>query len=235
MNQAVIIRDDAQMAVSFSEEAQRLKEQALVVGALVGRVTNATEQMAAVTAQTELQRILKLAEDARKACKAPVLEYGKRIDNAAKAFIAELEEEMLRIAKLVGDFQALELARARAAEQARNAELLELERQKAEAISKATSHDQVDAIQEHFNRQAETLPVHEPVRVDNQRIATDWEIVVNDVHKLYRAHANCVDLRPRISEIKNLLKIGVAVQGITATPIVRAGVTLKREQKAIEV
>lgn len=65
---------------------------------------------------------------------------------------------MTRISRLVGDFQQLEQARARAAEQARNAELLRLEREKAEAIAKANSHEQVDAIQQHYNRQAETLP-----------------------------------------------------------------------------
>lgn len=233
--QAIIIRDDAALAVRFSAEALAMKTQALECGALIGKVTNPTEQAIAVSAQSELQRILALAEKARKACKAPVLEYGKRIDAAAEQFVEELRAEMGRISALVGSFQQLEMAKARAAEQARNEELSRLEREKAEQIAKATSHEAVDAIAEHYNRMAETVPVHEPVRAEGQRVTTDWEITVTDIHKLYRMHANCVELKPRLSEIKNLLKLGVAVAGVTAKPIVKATVLLKKEPTAIDV
>ena len=285
--QAIIIRDDARMAVNFSAEAEKLKEQALSVGALVGKVTNADEQNSAVAAQTELQKILSIAEKARKACKAPVLDFGRKIDAAADKFIEELKAEMLRISMLVGNFQQLEQAKARAAEQAqrleaekiereRLAELrriadaeaqerlklqqaeleqqrqaaaarnkqerqeaeklrLELERQKAAAA--ATSHDALDAVQEHFNQKAaeNAAQTFEPVRAEGQRVAADWEITVTDIHKLYRAHANCVELKPRLSEIKSLLKMGVTVAGIIAKPIVKAGVRLGAERPAIDV
>ena len=81
-------------------------------------------------------------------------------------------------------------------------------------------------MQEQFNHAAAMLPTasHEPVRAQGQRVASDWEVVVTDIHKLYRAHANCVELKPRLGEIKNLLKMGVTVQGITARPIIKAGV-----------
>jgi hypothetical protein len=233
--QAIILRDDARMLVKFSEEAQKLKDAALTAGALVGKVTNGAEQNEAVAAQMEIQRVLSTAEKARKACKAPVLEYGKRIDAAAEAFCQDLKDEMTRISRLVGDFQQLEQARARAAEQARNEELLRLEREKAEAIAKANSHEQVDAIQAHFNRQAETLPVREPVRTDGQRVVQDWEITITDIHLLYRMHSQCVQLTPRLSEIKNLLKAGFEVKGVTAKPIVKAGVRIGAERKAIEI
>lgn len=119
---AIILRDDARMAVSFSAEAEAIKVAALAVGALVGKVTNAAEQAEAVTAQMEIQKVLAVAEKARKACKAPVLEFGKKIDAAAERFITELKEEMTRIATMVGSFQQLEQMKVRAAEQARNAE-----------------------------------------------------------------------------------------------------------------
>ena len=232
---AIIVRDDPRLLVEFTAGAMVLKTAALESSALIGRVTNAVEQQNAVDAQTKLQGILTLAEKSRKACKAPVLDYGKRIDAAAEKFCDELKTEMSRISGLVGSFQQLELARARAAEQARNAELSRLEREKAEAIAKAKTHDAVDAIQEHFNRKAEMVPVHhEPVRSEGQRIAPDWEITVTDIHQLYRMHANCVDLKPRLSEIKNLLKMGVTVVGVIAKPIVKAGVRIGKEPMAIE-
>jgi hypothetical protein len=232
---AIILRDDARMLVKFSEEAQKLKDAALSAGALVGKVTNASEQNEAVSAQMELQRVLSTAEKARKAVKAPVLEYGKRIDAAAEAFCLELKEEMVRLSRLVGDFQQLELAKARAAEQARNAELLNLEREKAAELAKATSHESANAIQEHYNRMAETLPVREPTRAEGQRITQDWEITVTDIHLLYRMHSQCVELKPRLSEIKNLLKSGFEVKGVVAKPIVKAGVRIGAERKAIEI
>lgn len=285
--QSLIVRDDAKLAVSFSREAIILKDRALEIGALIGRVTNAMEQNAAVEAQTELQKIIGQAEKARKAVKAPVIEYGRSIDAAAEGFTAELKAEMLRISKLVSDFQQLELAKARAAEEARRLEAekiererqaelrriaeaeaerraqlveaeraaqrlaaeaknkkereeaerqrLELERQRAAA--EAQSHEQFDAVQASFNAQQAALSaqVHEPIRAEGQRVVTDWDVVVNDIHKLYRAHANCVELKPRISEIKNLLKMGVQVQGVTATPVVKAGVRLGKPAAAIDV
>ncbi len=125
--QSVIIRDDARLAVAFSQEALALKERALEVGALIGRVTDAMEQTAAVEAQTELQKILSLAEKARKAVKAPVIDYGRKIDAATESFTDDLRAEMLRISRLVADYQQLEAARVRAAELARLAEARKLE------------------------------------------------------------------------------------------------------------
>ncbi len=72
-------------------------------------------------------------------------------------------------------------------------------------------------------------------RVDGQRIANDWEIEVVDVHTLYRCHPNCVELKPRLSEIKNLLKIGATIQGIRALAVVKSSVKLPPRRAAIDV
>lgn len=234
-DQAIITRDDSKLAVSFTEEANKLRDDALAVAALVGKVSNGEEQEAAVKAQTEIQRIRQLAEKARVACKAPVLAFGKKIDEAAKAFVVELDAEMLRVSKLVGDFQQLEQMKLRAAEQARSEELTRLERERAEALSKASSHEAADAINEHFGNKAAAVPIIEATRAEGQIVRNDWEIVVSDPFLLARCHPNCVKIEPRISEIKELLKLNVKVQGITATPITKAGVRVPASQKAIEV
>jgi hypothetical protein len=225
---SLIVRDDSKLTVSFTEEAQKLKTSALESGALVGRVTNATEQEAAVRAQADLQRILGLAEKARKACKEPVLEFGRKIDATANAFREDLLAEMTRISTLVGSYQQREQARIRAEEQARNEKLLEIEREKAKALAKAKTESEVDAVQEKFNNKAAAMapaPVEAP-RAEGQRIASDWEVTITDIHELYRFHPNCVKLEPRLAEIKGLLNHGGTVRGITAKPIVKAGVRL---------
>lgn len=234
---ALIRRDDAKLSASFTEAALALKSHALEVSALVGRVNDAATQQAAVEAQQEIANVLALAEKARKACKEPVIEFGRSIDNAAKLFIHELKEEQVRLATLVGDFQMLEQARVRAAQQAEAERLSALEREKAEALRKAESHDELDRINEKFNVRAieeATQPIA-PVRAEGQRVQEDWEVIVTDPWLLARAHPTCVKLEPLIGEIKGLLKAGVKVSGVSAKKIVKAGVARAKTMQAIEV
>jgi hypothetical protein len=287
-DQALIIRDDSKGTVAFPARANALKESALTSAALIGKVTNGKENEEAVAAQAELQKVISSIEKARKACKEPVLEFGRCIDQAAKDFVEDLKPEMLRISTLIGDFAALEQAKVRAAEQARlaeerrieaerNAEIARIaaeaaernrklaeaereaqkqaamaknaeERVKADAaraevekqkvLAQSTSHEALDAVNAHFNNQASNLaaPV-QATRAEGQRVTNDWEVTVSDVHTLYRFHPNCVKLDPLVGEIKNLLKAGVTVKGVTAKPIVKAGVrtNVARALTAIDV
>lgn len=234
---AIITRDDAKLAVSFTPQAVQLRDSALEVAALVGKVTNSSEQEDAVRAQTELQRILQLAEKARKAAKEPVLTFGRRIDDAAKEFIAELNSEMTRVSGLVASFQHLEQARLRAAENARLAEISKLEKEKHEALAKATSHDQMDAIQEHFNNRAavEAAPPAPPPRAENQVVKSDWEVIITNPYDLAKYHPNCVTIEPKLSEIKQLLNNGVTVAGVKAEKVTKASVRIGRQPKALNV
>lgn len=130
---ALIVRDDAQLTVTFTANALALRGSALEKSALVARVHDPDSQAKAVEAQKELSNAINLTERARKAAKEPVLEFGRRIDDAAKAFVADLKAEQLRVASLVGDYQQLEQARVRAAEQARLAEAAKLEAERRAA------------------------------------------------------------------------------------------------------
>jgi hypothetical protein len=239
MSDALITRDDARLSVTFTEAANALKEQALAVAGVIGKVATADDNAAAFQAQQAIQSILSRAEKARVECKAPVLEYGRRIDASHSKFVEEIKDEMTRVSALIGDFQMLEAAKARAAAKLLQDNLAKIERERAEAEAKAKSHDQLDAIQEHFNNKAaeafSDVRTPEPARADGQIIRHDWEITVTDIHKLYRAHANCVDLKPRLSEIKELLKAGVTPQGVIAKPIIKPGARVPRERTAIDV
>lgn len=131
--QALIVRDDSKLSVAFAPSALALRSSALENSALVARVHNGDSQTRAVSAQKELSSILNLVEKARKAAKEPLLEFSRRIDDAAKGFVADLKDEQLRLAELVGDYQQLEQARVRAAEQARLAEARKLEEERRAA------------------------------------------------------------------------------------------------------
>lgn len=234
---ALIARDDARLAVAFTAEAVALKESALAVAGLIGKVTNATENATAVQAQVELKGILAQAEKARRACKEPVLEYGRKIDDAARSFCDELNAEMARVSLLVGNFQQLEQAKARAAERARNEELTRLERERAAAEAQATSHDALDAIAKHFNDKEKAISSDspQPARIAGQIVRKDYEIEVTDIWLLAKAHPVCVKIEPRLSEIKEMLRQGVKVAGVRATEITTATVRANtRTPAAIE-
>lgn len=323
MSTALITRDDAALSISFTEAAIVLKNDALEKAAMIAKVGNADEQTAAVEAQQAVAGIVSLVEKARVACKAPVLDFGRKIDAEAAKFVTEIKEEQLRLAKLVGDFVQLEQAKAVAAERARRLEEEKIEREKQEAILKsareaaerertlreaaerqlreeqerqrkvdeataaarkaeqeatnaqqrkeaearriaieasnekarveaerrrielesaqaratAQSHAELDAISDKFSEQARSLPPANiaPARAVGQRVTDDWEITVSDIDLLARHHRNCVDITPRLSEIKLLLKGGTTPKGVNAKPIVKAGVTAGRARAAIDI
>lgn len=234
---ALILRDDNKLAILFSTQAEELKQAALASSALVGRVSNAAENEIAVKAQAALHALVTSIEKARKAEKEPILIFGDRLDQSVKTFSEDLKSELLRVSTLIGDFAALEQAKARSADAARNEALNKIERERLAEASQATSHDALDAVNEHFNRRAaEAVDRHAyaPARADGQKISADWDITVTDVWTLARCHPGCVKIEPRLSEIKDLLKQGIKVSGITAVLITKAGVST-RQSKPIEV
>lgn len=229
---AVILRDDRSLSITISPAAEQAKEQALMAAAFVVQVVNPASQETAVAAQADIHRLLALVEEDRKEVKAPVLQYGRAIDDAAFVFSQELKQEQLRLAQLIGNFQEQENARARAAQQAENERLTALEREKAALLAKATTEAQVDKIQEQFNLRAqqESVPVPQRARVEGQRVTEDWEITVVDIWALARAHPMAVKVEPRLSEIKTLLNAGVKVAGVTVKRVVKSTVRTTNEK-----
>ncbi len=207
------------------------------LAALIGRVDNADQNEAAVKATVEIARVLKLAEEARVAAKEPVLKFGKTIDETAKTFVADLKTEQMRLCGLTGSFMQLEQAKARAAAKLEQDRLDALEREKAEAQSKATSHEQLEAIAETFNNRAvqEAPKIVAPPRSAQQTVKEDWEFEVTDYALLAKAHWNLVSVTEKRGDIKALLRQGIKVSGIRAWKVTKAGVRLTPERAAIDV
>jgi chemotaxis protein histidine kinase CheA len=126
----VVHQDD----VEIHAEAIRLKEQALVGGALIGTVTDEASNAACVEAMKEIKRVLSLAEETRQRIKRPVLDLSRMIDCRAKDYCLELQEELHRLGRACADFQTAQLERVKAQERARQAELARIEREKQEAL-----------------------------------------------------------------------------------------------------
>ena len=106
----------------------------------VTSVSDMFTQGIAMDAQRELAGLAKLLETSRTAIKAPVLELGRTIDAKAKMLMTGLNEEQIRINKLVTAYQDEERRKAQAAERARLAEIARIEaeqRKSAEAERKA--------------------------------------------------------------------------------------------------
>jgi hypothetical protein len=213
------------MEVQTVGEALAMRDDALAFSRLLATVENDDQNAVAVKAMESLAFLIRGCEKARKEIKLPVVDLGRDIDAKAKEFTEPLKVEELRVARIVADFQQLELAKRRAAEAARNLELDSLEHAKQEQLAKATSLEEHQTIREEYDQRAEVLPaVMAPTRAEGQVLREEWDIQVTDIWALARTHPSCVKIEPRLLEIKYILNSGGKVTGVTATRVVKAGV-----------
>lgn len=217
MNKTQLMRrNDAALSITFTPEAQAMREEALGSCELITAVSSPGQQELAVDAQRACRQLIKLVEESRKEVKQPVLEYGRAIDGAAKEFIEKVKEEELRVAKLLGDFQEAELARARSAQAAQQAELTELERAREERLATVSTLEERERIHEEFSALTQTLQPVQPVRAEGQRVTEEWQFEVTDPFLLARVHPSFVKIEPKRQDIKDALKTGMTVSGIRA-------------------
>lgn len=242
----------------LTPEAIAAKESALEQSALIGKVRTPDAKAEAVRAQQSLKAIESALEKARVKLKEPYLDKGREIDAMVNEQKVELQKEFGRISGLVGEFDQLERIRvadeqrrqqaeADRIERERQAELAKIQREAAEAAAKATNDAQRAQAAAQAAKQAEAveqaasnakLIINQPITISSakgQRTTSDWQIEVLNPFELARCHPNCVDIKPRLTEIKAALNSGVNVAGIKAERVFKAGVALPRAKDAIEV
>ena len=230
MNEEALIQAPPQPVakVQLTAEALAMREAALEAAALVGRVSNAEENEKAVEAQAELKRVSSGFEKARTTITKPLLDAQREIKAKVDAERKELEQELLRISRLIGDFQTLELQRQRAAEAARREEQTKLERERQEALAKAKSHDEVDAVQNHYQERAAVEappPPAPPTRATGQIVRTDWEVTRINDFVLAKARPDLVrKIEFDMAALKDCLKRGEKLPGVEAKEVVKASV-----------
>ena len=236
MNNLILFsRSPDNLSVSTNEKCKEICEVALAKAAVIGKCENAKDNQRVVEAQTSLKEYLDLIEHSRKFVKQAPWDLCVKIDTLANQLKKEATEEMMRISKLAGDYQAAERDRVRELERTRQRDLEAAFRDKHEQLLKATMPEEVEFIESKYKRQVESLPVAEPVKAENQTTKEDWEILITDIWLLAKMHPQCVNPpTERKLEIKALLKAGVTVAGIIATPVVKASVRLDKT-KTIDV
>lgn len=102
-----------------------LKECETQIAAL--KITDATSAQLAATLQARLTTAGKMLEDTRARLKAPVLEQGRKIDEAAKAPAARIVAAKTALQRALTAYDQEQQRKAREAEEARQAELRRLE------------------------------------------------------------------------------------------------------------
>ena len=176
-------------AAEITPIAHEMAKAALESAALIARVANDTEQAAAVAAQTEIYRVVKLWGKAEDLAKKPLNTVRNQIITMGKKFLAPLDEENSRIAAMVGEYQEKERARAAAEQRAADEKYSDLERQKNAELAKATTLEQQDEINEKYSRMAQDIEMPAaPARVAGQVISCEWNVEVTDIWMLARAH-----------------------------------------------
>lgn len=116
--------------VTIVPSAQQAKADAIALAKSITAVTTVAQQQDAISASSLMKGLLRDVESAREAVKKPVLDAGRKIDAAAKAFAADLDAEVRRVERLAADFQREEDRKAvaiRAEEERRQREAREAE------------------------------------------------------------------------------------------------------------
>jgi hypothetical protein len=230
------IKQDLATQVTMAPTARQAKNTALCLAMEIEVVNSPATQERAVEAQSALRGLISQVEKSRTEVKKPVLDLGKKIDAAAKDFIEKVKAEELRIAGLIGDFQAAELAKAQSANALRNSELTQLEQAREAELATATTLEDRERIHAEYTDAIANLPPEvAPARAEGQRVTPDWEFEVTDPHLLARMHPHLVTIEPKRREIKEALKAGTKILGIKATPVVKASAKATKAPKPIDV
>lgn len=199
--------------IEIAPDALKRRAELIDASAEIKRVTDNDESAVAARHVRSLAALRIETEKCRKAIKEPVLAVGKRIDQAAKAFLDDVEAEETRLKKLIGD-HAAEVARIKAereAEERRIAEEARRAREEAErAADAAASTGKISDIV--AARQAEQeLAAAREARMeaaeatsaakvaDGVRFAWDFEVL--DVDQLASARRDLVTIEPKRAAI----------------------------------
>lgn len=119
--------------LSVTKETVAAKTDLIAAAAAVTQVTNNDESTVAQFQIRHLASFRNAVEKSRTEVKAPVLDLGKKIDAAAKEFVAQVVAEEARLKKLVGSHAEQVAAAKRKAEEEERKRFEEARRKKEEA------------------------------------------------------------------------------------------------------
>jgi hypothetical protein len=200
--------------INTTDEAQIIASNLQNELAEVKAVVCPATQAVAVAKARDAQAFLKQVEACRKDVKAPVLAYGKRIDELADELAAPVKAEMNRVGAMVAKFQQAEAVRVeqeRIERKKREAEAMEAARKAAEAERKAAEamKDEADlaraveAEAEAKQKEAEmyatlTAPAPAPIKAAGSVTKKVLRYEVTDIKAAFAAapHLFSVEVKP---------------------------------------
>lgn len=222
-------------ALEITPQAQALKAKNLASAKAVATVASTEEQKLAVAVVGEMKGLLKKLEESRVEVKEPFLTRGREIDEAAKKYRKELDDEVKRIEALVASYA---LAVAAAAEAERQAKLkAERERLAAEAEAKRLEAARIaekaqtaftPASKEALTRQAEEVKASAETlastvedraligsysapaapKAQGVSIGEKWTFEVLDILALVKARPDLCRIEANTSEINKAISLG---------------------------
>jgi hypothetical protein len=224
------------VSVTINPAAVEFRDGAVGWAAMLTEVTSPEQQASAVDSMRDLKEIERDVEAARKAVKAPVLEFGRQIDARATEFLEPVIAHGRRLNALVTHYQD-EQRRAAAAEQARLAE----EARKVEAERRRVDEENRKAAEA---ARLANLPPPAPVAPPPPVVMTApavveapkpegliarevWEFEVVDIAALYATNPGLCKIEPRTAEINRMISRGFReIPGLRIFSQLKTGVRL---------
>jgi hypothetical protein len=187
-------------------------------------ITDAFEAECAADALRGVSTIAKEIEAARKIVKDPVLALGKKIDETAKTFVADLLTEEARLQRLLGDHQAAEQRKADKLRREAQEEADRLAREAATA-ARAAERATTDGQAEHAQQAAavaEVAAVEARVAVAEIKregpagtvLRQTYKFEVTNINALFKARPDLCVIEPNGAAIRAQIPHNQQIPGL---------------------
>lgn len=131
MNKVILLTGNTSITLAADAEAQReaLVKEAAGIDSIADEIT----MEIATDVMRKLKGCLSSVESSRTGVKAPVIDWGRKIDQMAKAFVLPVETQATRLKRLMDGYAAEQRRLADEAERKRQAELKRIEEERRAA------------------------------------------------------------------------------------------------------
>jgi hypothetical protein len=198
--------------IDIIPEVYTRRDVAVLEARQITSIGDAFEAESAADALRAVSTIAKEIEEARKIVKDPVLALGKKIDETAKTFVADLITEKDRLQRLLGDHQAAEQRKADKLRREAQEEADRLAREAAQA-ARAAERATTDAQAEQAQQAAAVAEVKAvEARVAVAEIKRDgpsgtvlrqtYKFEVTDIKALFKARPDLCVIEPNGAAIR---------------------------------
>ncbi len=234
---ALELRNVGSVEIAISPAAIAIRDEIVASAGWISKVTTQSHFASAVEALKRLRVMAKSVEASRVEIKGPVLEIGKKIDQTAKTFLAEVDVEITRLTGLMTQWEIEqrriaaeaerqrqeEERRARAAEEAKLAEIRRQQEAAARAEMLANTEAERAAAEAHriaaevaaaaereaaAARAAVVPVVIQAPKVAGTVVREEWTFDVTDLRAFAQAHPDLVEITVRRADVLKMIRGG---------------------------